>query len=446
MGRRARSAPVPQAPVEVTIESLTHEGRGVARVEGKALFVDGALPGERVSARLVARHRRYDEATVDQVLAESPDRVEPRCVHFGLCGGCSLQHMSDAAQVHAKQQAVLEVLEHVGKVVPAHIQEPLRAHAWGYRRKARLGVKYVPKKGGALVGFRERYSHYLATLEACEVLHPSVGKRIMILRDFLSTLDARDRIPQVEVAVDDEDRTALVFRNLDALSEGDVERLKAFSAEQDVQVWLQPKGPDTVHPLSPEQPEPLFYAHPDFDVRIPFGPLDFVQVNRDINRAMVPRAIELLEVGPEHRVLDLFCGLGNFSLPLARRAGHVVGVEGEAVMVARARENAEHNDIRNAEFHAADLAANDVVNAPWARAGFDRILLDPPRAGAAGVMKLLGRLNVPRIVYVSCNPATLARDAGTLVHTLGYRLEAAGVMDMFPHTAHVESMAVFVKG
>jgi len=443
--RRVRAAPVPQAPVEVVIESLTHEGRGVARVEGKALFVDGALPGERVTARYVACHRRYDEAAVETVLEASPDRVQPRCTHFGVCGGCSLQHMSDAAQVHAKQQAVLEVLEHVGKVVPERILEPLQCDAWGYRRKGRLSVKHVPKKGGVLVGFRERYSHYLAALETCEVLHPSVGHRLMVLRAFLTTLDARDRIPQVELSVDDEERTALVFRNLDPLSAADRERLTAFAAEQSVQVWLQPKGPDTVHPLAPEAPEPLIYAHPEFDVSIPFGPLDFVQVNRDINRAMVPRAIELLQLGPRDRVLDLFCGLGNFSLPLARRAGQVVGVEGEAVMVARARDNAACNGITNAEFHAADLAASDVADAPWARAGFDRILLDPPRAGAAGVMGLVGRIAPERIVYVSCNPATLARDAETLVHTHGYRLEAAGIMDMFPHTAHVESMAVFVR-
>ncbi|HSP01063.1 MAG TPA: 23S rRNA (uracil(1939)-C(5))-methyltransferase RlmD, partial [Thioalkalivibrio sp.] len=367
--RARRPAPGPQVPVELVIDSLTHEGRGVARLEGKALFVDGALPGERVSARYVACHPRYDEARVEQVLEASPDRVEPRCPHYGVCGGCSLQHMSDAAQAHAKQQAVLEVLEHLGKVVPERILEPLQASPWGYRRKARLSVKHVPKKGGVLVGFRERYSHYLAALEACQVLHPSVGERIMVLRDFLTTLDARDRIPQVEVAVDDEDRTAMVFRNLDPLSDGDVERLKGFAVAQDVQVWLQPKGPDTVHALCPEQPDPLVYSHPAFQVTIPFGPLDFVQVNRDINRAMVPRAIELLEVGPEHRVLDLFCGLGNFTLPLARRVGQVVGVEGDAGLVARARDNAARNGLANVQFHAADLA-RDLSGESWMQAGF----------------------------------------------------------------------------
>jgi 23S rRNA (uracil1939-C5)-methyltransferase len=445
MGRRGRAAPVPRAPVEVVIESLTHEGRGVARVEGKALFVDGALPGERVSARYLACHRRYDEAAVEEVLEASPDRVEPRCAHFGVCGGCSLQHMSDAAQVHARQQAVLEVLAHLGGVAPARILEPIQADPWGYRRRARLSVKHVPKKGGVLVGFRERYSHYLAAIEACEVLHPSVGRRIMALRALLTAMDARDRIPQVEVAVDDEARTALVFRNLDPLSAADRERLEAFAEAQGVQVWLQPKGPDTAHPLWPAEPEPLVYAHPAFDVHIPFGPLDFVQVNRDVNRAMVPRAIELMEVGPGHRVLDLFAGLGNFSLPLARRAAHVTGVEGEAVMVARARDNAARNGIGNAEFHAADLAAAGLEDAPWARAHYDAVLLDPPRAGAAGVLDLVGRLAAPRLVYVSCNPATLARDAGELVARHGYRLEAAGVMDMFPHTSHVESMALFLR-
>jgi 23S rRNA (uracil1939-C5)-methyltransferase len=443
MGRRAGAAPAFPAPVEVTIESLTHEGRGVARVEGKALFVDGALPGERVSARYVARHRRFDEAATDEVLQASPDRVEPRCPHFGVCGGCSLQHMSAEAQIRAREQAVLEVLEHVGRVRPERMLAPITADPWGYRRKARLSAKHVPKKGGALVGFRERYSRYLAAIDGCEVLHPAVGRRIRALRDLITSMDARDRIPQVEVAVDDDDRTALVFRNLEPLTAADRKRLEEFAQGEGVQVWLQPKGPDTVQPLWPAEPEPLVYAHPDFDVRIPFGPLDFVQVNRDINRAMVARAVELLEAGPDARVLDLFCGLGNFGLPLARRAGFVTGVEGEAVMVLRARENAALNGITNAEFHSADLAAAGLDDAPWARETYDAVLLDPPRAGAAGVMGLLGRLRAPRVVYVSCNPATLARDAHTLVHDHGYRFEAAGVMDMFPHTAHVESMALF---
>lgn len=445
MGRRTRAAPALPAPVEVVIESLTHEGRGVARVEGKTLFVDGALPGERVTARFVARHRRYDEAVAGQVQEASADRVEPRCPHFGVCGGCSLQHMSADAQIRAREQAVLEVLEHVGRVRPGRILEPVRAGPWGYRRKARLSAKHVPKKGGVLVGFRERYSHFLAAIETCDVLHPAVGRRILALRELITSMDARDRIPQVEVAVDDDERTALVFRNLRPLSDADRDRLEAFARDEGVQVWLQPKGPDTVHPLCPAEPEPLVYEHPDFSVRIPFGPLDFVQVNRDINRAMVARAVDLLDADPRDRVLDLFCGLGNFSLPLARRAGQVTGVEGEAAMVARARENAALNDIGNADFHAADLSANGADHAPWAREPFDAVLLDPPRAGAAGVMGLLGRLHARRIVYVSCNPATLARDADTLVHTHGYHLEAAGVMDMFPHTTHVESMALFVR-
>ncbi|OOG27204.1 23S rRNA (uracil(1939)-C(5))-methyltransferase [Thioalkalivibrio denitrificans] len=445
MRRGTRAAPALPAPVEVMIESLTHEGRGVARVEGKALFVDGALPGERVRARYVARHRRYDQAAVDEVLQASPDRADPRCPHFGVCGGCSLQHMHPEAQIRAREQAVLEVLEHVGRVRPQRTLEPIVADPWGYRRKARLSAKYVLKKGGALVGFRERYSHFLAALEGCEVLHPAVGRRIRALRDLLTTMDARDRIPQIEIAVDDDDQTALVFRNLKPLSPADRERLESFAREQGVQVWLQPKGPDTVHPLWPAEPVPLIYAHPDFDVHIPFGPLDFVQVNRDINRAMVAQAVELLGAGPRDRVLDLFCGLGNFALPLARRAGHVTGVEGETAMVARARDNAALNGIANTTFHAADLAVKDVADAAWAREAYDAVLLDPPRAGAAGVMDLLGRLRAQRIVYVSCNPATLARDADVLVNTHGYDLEAAGVMDMFPHTAHVESMALFVR-
>ncbi|WP_018231159.1 23S rRNA (uracil(1939)-C(5))-methyltransferase RlmD [Thioalkalivibrio thiocyanodenitrificans] len=445
MGRRARPAPVPAAPVEVMIESLTHEGRGVARVSGKTVFVDGALPGERVRARYVACHRRYDEAAPVEIIEAAPERVEPRCPHFSVCGGCSLQHMGADAQIQAKQRAVLEVLERVGRVRPERIVAPIRGEPWGYRRKARLSARHVPKKGGVLVGFRERYSHFLADIGGCEVLHPSVGRRIRALRDLITAMAARDRIPQVEVAVDDADRTALVFRHLKPLSDADRERLTAFARDEGVQVWLQPKGPDTVHRLWPAEPGPLVYAHPDFDVRVPFGPLDFIQVNRDINRAMVARAIDLLETGPGDRVLDLFCGLGNFSLPLARRAGHVTGVEGEAAMVARARENAGLNGIDNVDFHAADLASS-MHDSPWAQARYDAVLLDPPRAGAAGVLDLPGRVGADRVVYVSCNPATLARDADILVNTHGYRLEAAGVMDMFPHTSHVESMALFVRG
>ncbi|MBK1673114.1 23S rRNA (uracil(1939)-C(5))-methyltransferase [Ectothiorhodospira shaposhnikovii] len=443
MSSRRRSR-LPQEAVQTRIDAITHEGRGVARIEGKTVFIDGALPGETVTFRYHKQHRRYDEGRVETVLEASPDRVEPLCPHFGLCGGCALQHMDPAAQVRAKQQVLLDDLRHIGDVAPQDILDPITGPVWGYRRKARLGVKHVPKKGGVLVGFREKGSPYLAALTTCEVLHPAVGQRIMVLRELMGRLRARDRIPQIEVAVDDADQVALVFRNLDPLDAADEAILTGFGQETGLQVWLQPGGPETITPLWPTSPPVLTYGHPGYGTRVPFAPVDFFQVNTPINRAMVPRALSLLEVAPEHRVLDLFCGLGNFTLPLAGMAREVIGVEGDGAMVERARRNAVENGIDNTRYHAADLAA-DPGNAPWLSGPVDRVLLDPPRSGAREVLAPLARLGAERMVYVSCNPATLARDAGELVHQHGYRLVAAGVMDMFPHTAHVESMALFVR-
>ncbi|MCG5493914.1 23S rRNA (uracil(1939)-C(5))-methyltransferase RlmD [Ectothiorhodospira variabilis] len=443
MSARKRNK-LPDEPVQASIDSMTHEGRGVTRVDGKAVFVDGVLPGETVTFRYTRRSRRYDEGRVDQVLEASNDRVEPRCPHFGVCGGCVLQHMDPSAQVRAKEQAMLENLKHLGSVSPERVLTAITGPRWGYRRKARLGVKHVPKKGGVLVGFRERGSPYLAELEVCHVLHPAVGERIMHLRELLTAMQARERIPQIEVGVGDDDAVALVFRHLDPLTEEDQERLKAFGQDHDLQIWLQPGGPDSITPLWPESPADLCFTHPEEGLRIPFSPVDFIQVNRDVNHRMVPQAMELLQVAPEHGVLDLFCGLGNFTLPLARRAARVTGVEGDAAMVERARENAVKNGIHNTRYFAADLSA-DLAGAPWLSEPVDRVLLDPPRSGAREVLGSVAALAPERIVYVSCNPATLARDAGELVREHGYRLEAAGVMDMFPHTAHVESMAVFSR-
>jgi 23S rRNA (uracil1939-C5)-methyltransferase len=436
--------PSPDGAIRTRIDSLTHEGRGVAHVEGKAVFIDGVLPGEVVTFRPLRRRRRYDEGRVEAVLEPSPDRVDPRCPHFGVCGGCVLQHMDPRAQIQAKGQVLMDNLARIGEVTPRRVLPALTGPAWGYRRKARLGVKHVPKKGGVLVGFRERGSPYLAVLETCPVLHPAVGERILALRELLTGLRARDRIPQIEVGVSDDDQVALVFRHLDPLGEADRERLRAFAEETGLQVWLQPKGPQSIHPLWPLEPAELCFAHPDEGLEIPFSPVDFIQVNRDVNRKMVPQALELLQVEADHQVLDLFCGLGNFTLPMARRAARVTGVEGDAAMVERARANAVRNDIGNTRYFAADLAA-DVSDAPWLQGPVDRVLLDPPRSGAREMLAPLARLGPQRMVYVSCNPATLARDAGELVHRHGYHLEAAGVMDMFPHTAHVESMAVFTR-
>jgi 23S rRNA (uracil1939-C5)-methyltransferase len=437
---RSRRKPLP-APVRVTIESLGHDGRGIARVEGKTVFVDGALAGEEVEVRYVKQHRNFDEAAVEEVITPSPLRVEPRCPHFSVCGGCSLQHMAEEQQIEAKQAVLLDNLARLGKVKPAEVLRPLTGPHWGYRRKARLSVKHVRKKGKVLVGFREKHSPYVAEIDSCAVLHPAVGERIEALAAVIESLRASERIAQIEVAVAD-NATALVFRNLDPLSEEDQARLCVFGQEHDVHIYLQPGGPETVSPLCPTDSQ-LFYRLHDFGLELGFGPTDFTQVNFDINRDMLIRALDLLQLGGDERVLDLFCGIGNFTLPIATRAAEVVGVEGAAASVERAADNARRNGIENVGFHVANLA-DDVSGAQWA-GSYDRVLLDPPRAGALEVLPVVAATGASRIVYVSCHPGTLARDAGELVHRYGYRLEQAGVMDMFPHTAHVESIALFVK-
>jgi 23S rRNA (uracil1939-C5)-methyltransferase len=440
MGRHRRTRRLPDPLERVGVVSLAHDGRGVARIDGKAVFIDGALSGETVGIEYLATHRNYDEARVRAVYEPSPYRVEPRCPHFGVCGGCSLQHLEAGAQIGAKQQVLLENLEHIGRAVPDEVLSPLRGPAWGYRGKARLGIRDVIKKGRVLVGFREKHSAYLADLRRCEVLHPSVGERIPEIAGLIGRLEARSRIPQVEVAVSD-GATALVFRHLGTPGEADLDNLKAFARDQGFHVYLQPGGPNSVQPLWPED-STLSYRLPAQGIGIEFRPTDFTQVNAAINRQMVERVIDLLEIDGSHRVLDLFCGLGNFTLPLARHAGEVVGVEGEAGLVARARGNAIRNGIGNAAFHVADLAVSN-IEASWAGQVYDRILLDPPRSGAAAALDLVGNIRPARVVYVSCHPGSLARDAARLVNGFGYRLLAAGVMDMFPHTAHVESVALF---
>lgn len=427
-------------PETVEIGSLAHDGRGVARIGGKTVFVDGALPGETVVVQRMRRHRRYDEAATLEVLAPSADRVEPRCAHYGECGGCALQHMAGERQLEAKRGQVAEQLRRIGGVEPATWLEPLRGPQWGYRRRARLGVKFVKRKGRVLVGFRERASPFVADVRRCEVLAEPVGGMVGELAQLIDGLSIRDRLPQIEVAVAGP-VTALVLRVLDAPSGEDLGRLRGFARERGVEFYLQPGGLDTVAPLDPPG-TPLVYSLPGFDVAVEFGPTDFIQVNGPLNELAVAHAVGLLGPAPEHEVLDLFCGLGNFTLPLARRAARVTGVEGDAVLVARARVNAGRNGVGNAEFHVADLAT-DPRGAAWAARHVDRVLLDPPRAGAAAVLPLIGALRPARVVYVSCHPGSLARDAGQLVSAHGFRLAAAGVMDMFPHTAHVESIAVF---
>lgn len=434
---------IPASAVLARIESLAHDGRGVARVEGKTVFIEGALPGEEVLFKYVAQRRNFDEGETESVQVPSPLRVEPRCLHAALCGGCTLQHMEGSAQILSKQQIMLDALAHIGGVTPAAVLPPLTGPLWGYRRRARLGAKFVIKKDAMLVGFREKRSNLLAELTRCEVLHPAVGTNIEALRTLLRQLGAYNRIPQIEVAVAD-NATALVFRNLEPLSDADRALLVAFGQERGFYIYLQPGGIDSVTLLWPEHGE-LVYRMPAFDVEMAFRPNDFVQVNGEMNLRMVSRALELLAPESDSRVLDLFCGLGNFTLPIARNAGAVVGVEGDVRLVRAGQENARRNNIDNATFHVADLASacDDAV---WARGRhYDLVLLDPPRAGAAALVPLLPRLNAARIVYVSCDPGTLARDAGELVQHHDYRLRAAGVMDMFPHTTHVESVAVFER-
>ena len=425
------------------IVSLAHDGRGVARVDGKTVFVDGALPGEVVVATRYRRHRRYDEAGKVEVVTASPDRVEPRCDHFGTCGGCALQHLEGGRQVEVKRAHLEEQFARLGNVAPLSWLEPLRGPMWGYRRRARLGVKHVPKKGRVLVGFRERAKPYVTDVRRCPVLADPVGGLVEALGDLVGQLSIRDRLPQFEVSVA-ERATALVARVLDEPTAADRMLLEQFAAQHGVEFYLQPGGLDTITPLAAET-TPLTYSLPAFEVQITFAPSDFIQVNADINAQAVALALTLLDAAPSDTVLDLFCGLGNFTLPLARRVARVIGVEGEAGLVARARGNALANGIGNAEFHVADLSG-DPGELPWTRQRCDRVLLDPPRAGAAGVLPLVARMRPARIVYVSCHPASLARDAGVLVNEYGYLLRSAGVMDMFPHTAHVESIAAFEAG
>ncbi|HEX4870159.1 MAG TPA: 23S rRNA (uracil(1939)-C(5))-methyltransferase RlmD [Moraxellaceae bacterium] len=439
MSRREKIKARP--PVELTIESLSHEGRGLARLEGKTLFVEGALPGETVRASYVMTHKKYDELRTVEVLSASADRVEPPCPHFSVCGGCSLQHLARPAQIAFKQGVLAEQFRHFGGLAPEAWLEPLVDPEPAYRRKARLGVKYVIKKEALLVGFREKQSNFLADIQGCHVLDTRIASQFMALRAVIRGLSRFDQIAQIEVAAGDAE-VALVFRHMAPLPPEDIAALVAFSRERDWQLYLQPGGVDSVHKVWPEGgADRLHYALPDFGLELAFHPMDFTQVNAGINRRMVKLALDLLDPQPGERVLDLFSGLGNFTLPLATRAGSVIGVEGSQAMADRGLENARANGLGNVAFHAQDLTA-DFSAQPWARQGFDRLLIDPPRSGAEEVVRYLPKFGAKRVVYVSCNPATLARDAG-LLKEAGYRLRLAGVMDMFPHTTHVESIAVF---
>ena len=431
-------------PVETTIESLSHEGRGISHLDGKTIFVDGALTGETVMFRYRRSHSRYAEGSLEEVIANvSSDRVEPKCQHFSICGGCSLQHLDPEKQIMHKENVLLEQLQHIGGVQPAEILPALTGPLWGYRHKARLGVKHVIKKEKVLVGFREKYSSYVAEIDACEVLHPSVGKILDRIADLIADLTVHNKIAQIEVAVSDH-KTALIFRNLAELSSEDVKKLYIFGEDHQLSLYLQPGGPDTVVPLSGEKQDDLCYKLDEGNITIHFAPTDFTQVNVEINQKMVKRVINFLDIKADDRVLDLFCGLGNFTLPIARRAKSVTGVEGAAELVNKAQQNAISNNISNATFTAIDLSQTDLqenINI----GEYDKVLLDPPRSGAQAVIEQLNMKNIKKLIYISCNPATLARDAGILVKEKGFKLQSAGVMDMFPHTTHVESLAIFER-
>jgi len=442
-GRRRRRVRLPEGTFEAEVVAMAHDGRGIARVEGKATFIHGALPGETVSFRYLNRKRSHDEGQVVEVISASQDRVEARCTHYGICGGCGLQHLAPAAQIKAKQEILLDNLRQIGRVQPESLLPPLVNEApWGYRRKARLGVKDVARKGKVLVGFRERGSSFVADVDKCHVLHPRVGELLPALSTLVESLSISRRLPQIEMAMDDE-RCVLILRVLDPPSSRDERLLNEFQASNDVVFYLQPGGPESVRPLG--SAVELRYKLPDYALSLGFLPGDFTQVNSEINRKMIAQSMRLLDPQPQDRVLDLFCGVGNFTLPIARHCAQVVGVEGDAGLVERARANAEHNGLLNAEFYTADLYG-ELQAEPWMNRRFDKALLDPPRSGALEVLPLLSKLGIGRIVYVSCYPGTLARDAGALVNDYGYRLVSAGVMDMFPHTAHVESIALFEKG
>jgi 23S rRNA (uracil1939-C5)-methyltransferase len=443
MGYRGKRKPLPVEPVAAHIESFAHDGKGIAHVDGRVVFVDGALPGEDVTFVYTEIKRDYAAGRVEEVVAASPDRVPARCQHFALCGGCSLQYLSEDAQVALKQDLLLEQFRRIGKVEPAAQFPPLRGPHWGYRSRARLGARYVAKKGRELVGFREKSTALIVDMQACPVLHPALGERIQAFAELIEGLSLRERLPQIEAAVGEE-RTALVFRVLEDPTPEDFARLAQFGKDHGLDVYVQREGRDSVAPVYPESAHDLSYSLPDWDVTFRFGPLDFTQVNMAINRQMIDRVMQVLDPQPNERVLDLFCGLGNFTLPLARRAAHVTGVEGGAESVARAIRNAADNGIGNVEFHVADLSKPERCG-PWAEREYDKVLLDPSRAGALEILQCVPKWKAGRIVYVSCNPSTLARDAGILVHEYGYRLLQAGVMDMFPHTAHVESIALFER-
>ena len=432
------------AMVTAKIESLDHEGRGVTHVDGKVVFVDGALTGELVELESYRRKPSYELATTRKILVASPSRVEPRCKSFGICGGCSMQHLDARAQMAIKQRVLEDSFANVGNVAPETMLSPVQGSAWGYRYRARFSSRFVKKKGVTLVGFRERRHSFVADMHSCEVVPPRISALLMPLRSLVDSLSIRERLPQIELAIGI-NCDALTFRILDALSTADKKQLRDFAERHGVRVYLQSGGLDTVSLFHPPGEELLYYTLPDFDLEFIFGITDFTQVNSEINRILVRRALSLLDPQPGERIVDMFCGIGNFSLAIARRGGQVIGIEGDQTLIERAAHNARHNQLEQlCEFQAADLFKIDADQ--WTGLGrVDKLLIDPPRDGALELVKTIGKAPPRRVVYVSCNPATLARDAAVMVHSNGYKLRTAGVVNMFPHTSHVESIALFEK-
>ncbi len=426
---------------EAEIIDLSHDGRGVARIDGKAVFIADALPGEKVRFRYIKQTRKFDEGQTEEVIEASPHRIDPGCVHFGVCGGCTLQHFDAEQQILAKQKVLADNFTRLGGVEPSEWADPMMGPIWGYRRRARLSVRYVAAKKRAFVGFRERNGRFVADLSHCPVM-VDFGFTLKDLANLISSFDAARRVPQIELTEGD-DCNAMVVRQMGSFSEADYQRLRDFSDTYGIVIYLQPDGVDSLQLLTDFKQ--LHTSISEYNVDYQFEPLDFVQVNQKINEKMIAQAIRWLEPEENDRVLDLFCGLGNFTLPVSRFVKEVVGVEGDDGLVARANQNVERNKISNARFYKADLR-KDHMSSAWAKGGFNKLILDPPRSGAVEVLPLIAQFAPEKIVYISCHPGSLARDSGILVEKYGYRLVKAGVMDMFPQTGHVESMAVFVRG
>lgn len=427
------------------IESLEHEGRGVTHVDGKTIFVDGALTGELVEYASYRKKTSYELAQTVRIVEPSAQRVAPRCRWFGICGGCSMQHLDATGQAAVKQRVLEDALWHLARLRADALFPAIHGMPWGYRYRARISVRLVPKKGGVLVGFHERRSSYVADMTSCEILPPHLSALLPRLRGLIAGMSRPDRLPQIEVAVGDA-TTALVLRHLEPLGEPDLALLRGFAEQHSIDWWLQPAGPDSVTPLDADAAERLWYALPEFALRMDFRPTEFTQVNFAINRMLVRRAMQLLDAQPGERIADMFCGLGNFTLPIARLGARAVGVEGSRALTLRAEHNARANDLAlRSEFRVANLF-EITPDALAALGRFDKMLIDPPREGAVELVKSLGEDAPARIVYVSCNPATLARDAAVLVREKGYRLRGAGIANMFPQTSHVESIAHFERG